>query len=83
MYTIGKFVRYRCDELSAIVGDGSRLKDFIDIAYISKLLSLNEMCNAFEQKYGLSKIMPLKSLVYFDDIDFDEPIYLRYNKKFS
>ena len=70
-------------KLSAIVGDGSRLKDFIDIAYTSKLLSLNDMCNAFEQKYGLSKIIPLKALLYFDDINFDEPIYLLHNKKFS
>lgn len=70
-------------KLSAIVGDASRLKDFIDIAYISKLLSLNEMCDAFERKYCLSKIMPLKALLYFDDIDFDEPIDLINNKKFS
>jgi hypothetical protein len=39
-------------KLNAIAGNGTRLKDFIDLAYLSTKLSLAEMVNAYEQKYA-------------------------------
>ncbi|MGB8194724.1 MAG: nucleotidyl transferase AbiEii/AbiGii toxin family protein [Chitinophagaceae bacterium] len=64
-------------KLNAIVGNGTRLKDFIDIAYLSSHLSLNEMLDAYEHKYSSrNHVMVLKSLSYFDDVNQHEPIKL-------
>ncbi len=38
-------------KLNAIVSNGTRLKDFIDITYLSCYLSLKEMLDAYETKY--------------------------------
>jgi len=62
-------------KLSAIADDGTRLKDFIDIAYLSTKLSLSAMLKAYQQKYRNSNpIRPLKGLTYFKDVNFSEPI---------
>lgn len=61
-------------KLNAIVGNGTRLKDFIDIAYLSKKMSLNDMISAYQTKYTSNGVMVLKALAYFDDINFKEPI---------
>lgn len=70
-------------KLSAIVGNGTRLKDFIDVAYLSTRMSLYAMLQCYERKYeGLNALNPLKALTYFDDIDFNETIVMtgrRYN----
>lgn len=64
-------------KLSAIADDGSRLKDFIDIAFLSTKLSLSVMLKAYQQKYKNSNPMrPLKGLSYFEDINFNEPIQM-------
>ncbi|MEA3477428.1 MAG: nucleotidyl transferase AbiEii/AbiGii toxin family protein [Bacteroidota bacterium] len=64
-------------KLSVIADDGSRLKDFIDIAFLSTKLSLSEMLLAYQQKYKNSNpIRPLKGLTYFEDINFNEPIQM-------
>ena len=64
-------------KLSAIADDGSRLKDFIDIAFLSTKLSLSDMLKAYQQKYKNSNpIRPLKGLTYFEDINFNEPIQM-------
>jgi hypothetical protein len=56
-------------KLSAITDSGTRLKDFIDIAFLSTRMSLNDMLNCYKQKYkGSNEISVLKALVYFDDI---------------
>jgi hypothetical protein len=70
-------------KLNAISGNGTRLKDFIDVAYLSEVLSLNEMLHAYHQKYTSNPLIALKSLVYFDDINFDEPIMMATNNTFS
>ena len=56
-------------KLSAIVRNGTRLKDFVD---------LNAMLSAYRQKFDETNVfIPLKALVYFDEIDFTgEPIEL-------
>lgn len=59
-------------KLNAISGNGTRLKDFVDIAYLSGYMSLSEMLNHYEKKYpNVNGVMALKSLCYFDDIDFN------------
>lgn len=61
-------------KLNAIVGNGTRIKDFIDIAYLSKKMSLNRMLNAYQSKYSSNAVMVINALVYFDDINFNEPV---------
>ena len=64
-------------KLSAIADDGTRLKDFIDIAYLSAKLSLSDMLKAYQQKYKNSNpVRPLKGLTFFEDINFNEPIQM-------
>ncbi|MCF8359091.1 MAG: nucleotidyl transferase AbiEii/AbiGii toxin family protein [Prolixibacteraceae bacterium] len=70
-------------KLNAISGDGTRLKDFTDIAFLSSKLSLNEMLACYKQKYNSNPVIPLKALVYFDDIDFNVPINLTGNQVFN
>lgn len=70
-------------KLNAISGNGTRLKDFIDIGMLSNKLSLNQMLLAYEQKYKSNPIMPLKGLLYYDDINFNEPIRFTGNHSFN
>jgi hypothetical protein len=64
-------------KLNAIVGNGTRLKDFIDIAYLSCHLSLKKMTDAYEDKYATrNPVMTLKSLSYHNDINFNEPVQI-------
>ncbi|QEC46058.1 hypothetical protein FSB84_25645 [Pseudobacter ginsenosidimutans] len=64
-------------KLNAIVGNGTRLKDFIDVAYLSSSLTLNQMVNAYEEKYVTrNPTIALKSLAYQNDIDFTEAIQM-------
>lgn len=64
-------------KLNAIVGNGTRLKDFIDVAYLSSSLTLTQMVNAYEEKYATrNPTIALKSLTYQNDIDFTEAIQM-------
>ena len=64
-------------KLSAISDNGTRLKDFIDVAYLSGYLSLKEMLTAFETKYPQTNpYRVVKGLNYYDDIRFTERIDL-------
>ena len=68
-------------KLNAIAGNGSRLKDFIDIAYLSSTITLSQMVNAFEQKYASrNPSIVLKALEYHQDINFKEVIEMVDNK---
>ena len=67
-------------KLNAITDNGSRLKDFIDIAFLSSYFTLQQMLDFFEMKYpGNSSIIALKSLCYFEDINFDVDIIYQGN----
>jgi predicted nucleotidyltransferase component of viral defense system len=67
-------------KLNAIVGNGTRLKDFVDIAYLSSFLSVSQMIDAYQIKYSArNPIMVMKSLAYHNDIDHNEPIALSGN----
>ena len=62
-------------KLNAISGNGTRIKDFIDIAYLSTQLTLSDMIDAYEEKYASrNPAMVIKALDYHADIDFHEKI---------
>lgn len=62
-------------KLNAISGNGTRLKDFIDIAYLSSSMTLAQMVDAYEDKYSSrNPAMVIKALDYHKDINFNEPI---------
>ncbi len=68
-------------KLNAISGNGTRLKDFTDIAYLSSYLTLTQMMNAYREKYtARNPAIVVKSLVYHQDIDFNEPIEIAHGK---
>jgi hypothetical protein len=70
-------------KLNAIAGNGTQLKDFIDIAFLSCYLSQAQMINAYERKYSLrNPVMLIKGLLYLGDINFSEPIKM-VNTKYS
>lgn len=70
-------------KLNAIVGNGTRIKDFIDVSYLSEKRSLNQMLTAYQTKYKSNPILPLKALTFFEDINFSEPIKMIGQKKFD
>jgi hypothetical protein len=64
-------------KLNAIVGNGTRLKDFIDIAFMSCYLPLKKMMDAYENKYASrNPLLTLKALSYHRDINFKEPVHI-------
>ena len=64
-------------KFSTICDNGSRIKDFIDIAYLSTVYSFGEMLEFYKQKFPSSNpLVPTKSLVYFEDINFDENVVM-------
>ena len=67
-------------KLNAIAGNGTRIKDFIDVAYLSSLYSLNQMLSFYEEKYQANPLMPLKGIVFFDDINKEAPVKMTEGK---
>ena len=64
-------------KLTAISQSGKRLKDFVDIAFLSAKMSLEEMLKAFKIKFPkTSAISAVRGLTYYDDIDFSVEIDL-------
>ncbi len=58
-------------KLAAISGRGT-MKDFIDLYFLLKQFSLQQMISFYEEKYvDGSVFLVLKSLAYFDDADQD------------
>jgi predicted nucleotidyltransferase component of viral defense system len=56
-------------KLMAIANRGDQAKDFIDIYYLLKEISLDDMFEYYKQKYKQNDISPIKrSLIYFDDV---------------
>ena len=67
-------------KVNAIAGDGTRIKDFIDIYFLLKKYSLTGIISFFTKKYGLrNEFHAVKSLGYFDDLDAepDWPVMLK------
>jgi len=66
-----------CMKLVAISDNGSRLKDFVDIAFLSTKMSLMDMLICYQKKYNRPNFYhAAKGLSYFDDIEFDTTIDL-------
>jgi hypothetical protein len=56
-------------KLMAVANRGNQAKDFIDIYYLLKEISLKDMFEYYKIKYKQNDINPIKrSLVYFDDV---------------
>ena len=68
-------------KLNAIAGNGTRIKDFIDVAWLSSYYSLNQMLTFYEQKYDANVLIPLKAMIFFDEINFNEPVHLTDGKR--
>jgi hypothetical protein len=81
MYSIKDIVAMK---LGAVSDNGRRLKDFVDIAYLSTRLSLTQMLGAYADKYqNSSTLHAARGLAYFDDIDFNAQIELTGNRQFD
>jgi len=66
-----------CMKLVAISDNGTRLKDFVDMAYLSTKMSLTEMLICYQKKYNRPNYYhAVKGLSYFDDIEFNDAINL-------
>jgi hypothetical protein len=65
-------------KLAAVTGRGSR-KDFIDLYFLLKQYTLNELLKFYEEKFADGSVfMVLKSLIYFDEADEDvDPVPLK------
>jgi hypothetical protein len=64
-------------KLKAILQSGTRLKDFVDVAFLSEKMTLRKMLDVFDEKYpSTSSFLAIKALSYFDDIDFSAHIEL-------
>lgn len=64
-------------KINAIVGNGSRIKDFVDIYYLLKEMSYEQMLDAYSAKYPNIDVKQARmSLLYFDDIDFTTKVVL-------
>jgi hypothetical protein len=62
-------------KLNAITGKGTRVKDFIDVAYLSSYMTPVQILEAYQGKYvNRNPLMAIKSLIYHQDIDFSEPV---------
>jgi hypothetical protein len=62
-------------KLNAVAGYGRRIKDFIDLAYLSSFLTAAQIKEAYAEKYASTNpVMALKALDYHNDIDFTEKI---------
>lgn len=60
-------------KITAVVGRGTK-KDFIDIAFLLRHFSLDEILSFYSLKYNDGSIfMAMKSLAYFDDAE-NEPM---------
>jgi hypothetical protein len=70
-------------KLAAISDNGSRLKDFVDIAYLSTHFSLTQMLDTYAAKYKKSSVLhAARGLVFFDDIDFNAQVELTNDRCF-
>lgn len=65
-------------KLSAVADNGSRLKDFIDIAFLSTRFPFNLMLRLYERKFpGSNLIRPFKAITYFVFITIEQPKLIR------
>lgn len=70
-------------KLEAISDNGTRLKDFVDVAFLSQKFSLRKMVHFYTGKYNAEPMRAYRGISYFDDIDFSAQIELTNGRKFS
>jgi len=64
-------------KLNAIVGNGTRLKDFTDMSFLSSRMCFRDMLDAYCRKYAsVNPVIAGKAIAFFDDIDFNVPVEL-------
>lgn len=64
-------------KLLAIGKEGTRRKDFIDVAFLSTKMSFSEMLDRYLKAYDLnSTVQAIRGLLYFDDIKNEESVDL-------
>lgn len=64
-------------KLLAIGKEGTRRKDFIDVAFLSTKMSFGEMLDRYVKAYDLnSTVQAIRGLLYFDDIKNEESVDL-------
>jgi len=60
-------------KVNAITGNGTRVKDFIDIYFLLKEFSFSEIIKFYKTKYNTrNDFHAIKSLTYFDEINVEE-----------
>jgi len=58
-------------KLSAITGRGTK-KDFVDLYFLLKEFSMNDLIGFYKKKYPKTNLLPLyRSLTYYNDADLD------------
>lgn len=64
-------------KINAIVNSGQRIKDFIDVHYLLKEMSLDAMMNYYCSKYpDVNPNVATSSLLYHNDVDLNVPVLL-------
>jgi len=68
-------------KLNAIVGNGTRVKDFTDVAFLSSHIPFRDMLDAYCKKYTLvNPVIAAKAITFFGDINFTIPVELIHGK---
>lgn len=70
-------------KITAIIGRGTK-KDFIDLAFLLDILSLDEILISYETKYPeASRFLAMKSMAYFDDAEAEPMPYMLKEKSWD
>jgi len=64
-------------EINAIINSGQRVKDFIDIYYLLKEMSLDKVIQHYCHKYpNVNPNIAISSILYHKDINYSVPVLL-------
>lgn len=64
-------------KLYAVRNSGKRMKDFVDVSYLNRHFTLNEMIGFFKQKFALDEIHVLRTITDFSKLDLSESAVIR------
>jgi Nucleotidyl transferase AbiEii toxin, Type IV TA system len=67
-------------KLEAIANVQNRLKDYVDIAFMSSHLSLKQMLTCFKKKFDFDESLVIRSLSVFSEIPHSDEIFLMSGK---
>jgi hypothetical protein len=67
-------------KLEAIANVQNRLKDYVDIAFLSPYLSLQQMLAGFKKKFDYDESLVIRSLGVFSELQHSEDIFLMTGK---